>query len=175
MVVDQNIEYKDREYNELSIMFYADREDPTFGVEHLDPELLDYTLDSLDHINEYLSKVREKADIVKDWNKVVLRCGAYVGEVIRHCSTEHTFHWLDYNDALILGKDLLDRYNYSIAPAAVLYRETRWFCFPLAKVEKYLEHGAEHNVKSFAKVILRQEQRELNVDGDELIPPSRRI
>lgn len=154
---EKEIGYSDQEFIEISIMFYSDNEDPTFGIEHLKPELLDYSIDSLEHINDYLLTIKGMPGITKTWNKVILRCGAYIGEVIRRNSKKNTYNWYDYENAKKIGNEKFNQLGFQIGTSAVLYRWDNFFCFPLAKVEKFLESGLEHNIKTFAKEILAKE------------------
>ena len=154
---DNELNHQDQEFKELSEIFYSDMANPTFGIEVLKPEVLDYSIDSLDHINEYLIKIRDKSGINKIWNKVILRCGAYVGEVIRRNSLKSEYHWLDYENARKKENKFFNQLDYSIGTAAVLYAESGMFCFPLGKVEKFLEQGPEHNIKIFVQAMIDQQ------------------
>src|SRR6185369_5000559 len=107
-------------------------------------------------INKYLDIIRIDPDIYETWNRTVLRCGAYVGEVIRANRKISKFHWIDYKNALKVNPKSFETYGQVIATAMVLYSEEPFFCFPLGKVEKYLLNGPEDNVQLFAKVIISQ-------------------
>jgi hypothetical protein len=86
--------------------------------------------------------------------KLVLRCGAYVGEVIRRQAPTGTpWHWLTYDDAVRLDARL-GSLGQSLGTAAVLWDGRAGFCFPLARVGKYLENGAEDSVWVFAHAII---------------------
>jgi hypothetical protein len=149
-------EYSDQALNELSATFFTDSQDPTFGLEHLKAERLDYSIESLAEINSYLEVIRSDPNVKEVWNKVVLRCGAYVGEVIRRNSNHREYHWIDYKNALKVDEATFEKFGYVIGTAAVLYSEGPSFCFPLAKVEKYLLNGPEDDVQFFAESILAQ-------------------
>lgn len=153
---NKKIDHIDQDFMELSIMFYEDEKDPTFGKEYLNLQMLDYSIGSLDQINVYLSSIMKDPKLEESWNKVVLRCGAYVGEVIRRNYNVHKFHWYEYDNAKKIGNKHFNQLKYAIGTAAVLYREDDFFCFPLAKVEKFLDHGPEHNIKTFVQEILKQ-------------------
>ena len=151
------IEYSDQALRELSQMFFQDSEEPTFGVEQLSADGLSYSIDSLAEINKYLDRVRVDPRIQSVWNQVVLRCGAYVGEVIRQNSATQEYHWLDFKNATKIDQQTFEALGYTIGTAAVLYKAPSSFCFPLAKVEKYLLNGSEDDVQFFAQVVLAQE------------------
>jgi hypothetical protein len=140
--------------SDLSRMFYEDRTSPTFGHQLLDARKLDYSVDSLKHVDEYLEKIRKDKEVEKTWNRVVLRAGAYVGEVIRRNDKKTKWQWIDFDAAKSINPKFFSQVGKSIAVAMVLHDGKDGFTFPLAKVEKYLENGSEDSVYSFARVIL---------------------
>jgi len=142
--------------SDLAYLFFEDRE--TFGREHLDPRRLDFSVESLRHVNEYLEGIRKDQDVEKQWTVVVLRAGAYVGEVIRRNDKKVQWRWIDYEGAKQVEPKLFESFGRRVATAAVLYDGNKGFVFPLAKVEKYLNNGAEDNVYFFAKVIMSHEK-----------------
>src|SRR5579864_4657969 len=75
---------QDQALSELSQMFSMDlAEDSTPGRELLDASRLDYSVESLGLVDDYLDEMRKRKLEDQAYMKVVLRCGAYVGEVIR--------------------------------------------------------------------------------------------
>ena len=138
--------------SELSQMFYEDS--ATFGRQLLDRRKLDYSVESLKHVDEYLESIRKNKDVEATWNRTVLRAGAYVGEVIRRNDKKAQWRWVDHEGARSVEPKLFDSFGKSIATAAVLYDGKKGFSFPLAKVEKYLNNGSEDSVYFFAKVIM---------------------
>src|SRR5262245_59588223 len=144
--------------SDLSQMFY---EDPsTFGRQHLDRRRLDFSVESLKHVNDYLEAIRKDKDVEKPGvtrARVVLRAGAYVGEVIRKNDKKVQWRWIDYEGARQVQPKLFESFGKTIATAAVLYNG-RGMAFPLAKVEKYLTNGAEDDVHFFAVVIMSHEK-----------------
>ncbi len=139
--------------NDLAHLFYDDQEAPTFGQKYLDSKVLDFSVVSLSHINAYLDKVKKDDGIKANWSAVVLRAGAYVGEVIRLNDKKTTWMWINYDDAVKIDAGI-EAYGKSIATAAVLYDGKKGFLFPLAKVEKYLINGKEDNVQFFAQAVM---------------------
>jgi hypothetical protein len=146
--------YRTTALSDLSRMFYEDRREPTYGRQHLDPRKLDYSLESLKHVDEYLEKIRKDKDVGKNWNRVVLRAGAYVGEVIRRNDSKRRWQWIDFETARSINPKFFGKLDKTIALAAILHDEQAGFSFPLAKVEKYLDNGSEDSVHAFAQVIL---------------------
>jgi len=139
---DQN-----RALADLAHLFFEDN--GFVGHRYLDRQRLDFSLESLDHVNKYLERMRATPDARTQWNRLILRTGAYVGEVIRKNDKRISWRWLDYS-----GAKSVETFGKSIGTAAVLNDGKDGFVFPLAKVEKYLENGSEDNVHAFARVIL---------------------
>ena len=145
--------------SDLAHIFFED--DDTFGREHLDRRRLDFSVESLKHVNDYLEAIRKDKDVETQGvtrAKVVLRAGAYVGEVIRKNDKKVQWRWVDYEGAKQVEPKLFESFGKRIATAAVLYDGNKGFVFPLAKVEKYLNNGAEDDVYFFAKVIMSHGQ-----------------
>ena len=137
---------------QLSQMFYQDRE--TLGRELLDPRKLDYSVESLRHVDQYLEAVRKNKNVEKNWNRTVLRAGAYVGEVIRRNDRNARWQWVDHDGAQTMNPTYFGSLGKSIVTAAVLFDGKRGFVFPLAKVEKYLDNGSADSVYFFAQVVM---------------------
>ena len=144
--------YVDREFSDLSVMLCNDLENPTYKHELLNEERLDFSVESLKHIDAYLDVLHGDPPQEEDAIRVVLRCGAYVGEVIRKHSPDE-MHGVAFREA--------ERYSafakglgHSAATAGILWRDPENMCFPLGKVCKFLENGSEDSVYSFARVIV---------------------
>ena len=139
---------------DLAAMFVSYPTDPMPCAEILKSAHLDFGLASLGIVDQYLEMVRSEGMEGELLVKFVLRCGAYVGEVIRQHSTEfRKWHWLDYDTALGVDSRLVSL-GKCLGTAAVLWDGEDGFCFPLAKVGKYLQNGSEDSVKFFAEVLL---------------------
>ena len=135
-------------------MFLSNPEDPTPGGESLDASRLDFTVDSLAVVDAHLETVRSQGLQGQALMKFVLRGGAYVGEVIRRrAAPARTWHWVDY-DAAVRLDPRLSSLGKGLGTVAILWDGGDGFCFPLAKVGKYLENGAEDRVKLFAQVMI---------------------
>ena len=148
---------QDEALSELAQMFASPElisDDPTPGSELLDASTLDFTIESLGLVDDYLDQMRQRSLEGEDYGKVVLRCGAYIGETILRNSTTTPYHWLDYKGALKIEKRIAD-FGEGLATAAVLWDSGSGLTFPLAKVMKFLENGREDSVQFFAKVILK--------------------
>ena len=146
--------FVDEEFADLSLMLTQDDSNVTYRRDALDPAVLNFSLESLRHIDAYLELLRKEPPIGGDFLRVVLRTGAYVGEVMRKQSPRR-YHWVAYAEAAKHSKFLRGS-ERTIASAAVLWRDSSNISFPLGKVCKYLENGDEDSVYSFAKVLLER-------------------
>jgi hypothetical protein len=146
----------DQALEELSQMFFMELpDDPTPGLELLDASRLDYTVESLAHVDDYLEAMRKRKLEDEDYGKVVLRAGAYVGEVVRRNVPNKEYHWLDYKGAVKIN-DMVKDFGEDLGTAAVLWNGEDGLTFPLGKIMKYLENGSEDSVQFFAKVMIDQ-------------------
>jgi hypothetical protein len=141
-------------FADLAQMFLSDPEDPTPGSESLNVARCNFSLESLRVIDAHLEGMRGRRLQSPELMKLVLRCGAYVGEVVRrHASTAKPWHWITYEEAVRLDPRLASL-GQTLGTAAVVWDGESGFCFPLARVGKYLEHGSEDSVHVFAQGIL---------------------
>ncbi len=128
---------------------------PTPLKEFIDSAKLDYSLESLKHVDSYLDQVRnQKKNLNRDQlTKVIARAGAYCGEVVRKNSKKN-FYWINYDTAVNIppkGKFLVEKSVYTFY---ILFIEPEGFSFPLAKVGKYLDNGPEDSLWGFASMVL---------------------
>ena len=145
---------QDQAFADLAGMFLANPDDPTPGSESLDATRFDFSLDSLGAVDAHLESVRRRDLEGAALMKFVLRCGAYVGEVIRrHSTASPPWHWVDYDEAVRFDPRLA-AFDKGLGNIAALWDGADGFCFPLAKVGKYLENGAEDSVRFFAQGIV---------------------
>jgi len=155
-------ELQDQALSELGQMFASPElvaDDPTPGSELLDASRLDFTVESLGFVDDYLDQMRQRHLVEgdEDYGKLVLRCGAYVGEVILRNARSKTYHWLDYKGALKINKSIAD-FGESLGGAAVLWDSATGLTFPLAKVQKFLDNGREDSVQFFAEVVMKKSE-----------------
>ncbi len=115
--------------------------------------LLDGSLASLHHVDEYLKYLHEhRAGISQlEWDLTLLRAGAYVGEVIRHAAPAGEFNWVDYNDYMPKHPDL-ERVipERTSATCAFLVRRSGAMSMPLNKIARFIDEGPENSVHFFA-------------------------
>lgn len=145
-------ELKNEALEDLSQMFLDYPNDPTPGNELLDVARLDFTIDSLVAMDEHLEVMRTQQLSANEWNKFILRAGAYVGEVIRRSAlAPRPWNWLAFEEAAKVSS-LVASLGKRIETVAVLWDGDR-VIFPLAKVAKYIQNGAEDSVHFFAQVM----------------------
>ena len=116
---------------------------------------LDYSLESLRFVDKYLDEVRKERSNISEPQlvKVILRCGAYCGEVIKK-NSQKKFSWVTYENAVKRNPEIK-----TFAPAKdifssyILLEEPESFSFPFPKVWKYIENGPEDSLYFFASTI----------------------
>lgn len=146
---------QDKALEDLAQMFLSSPDDATPGSELLDTKLLDFSVESLGVVDQHLEVMRQTNLVEKALISFVLRCGAYLGEVIRRNAKDKQYHWLDYEEGAKLDKTVAG-FGKNLATAAVLWDGKGGFTFPLGKVIKYLQNGSEDSVKFFAQAIISQ-------------------
>ena len=134
-------------------LFLHDALEPTFGKEYLKLESLDFSVASLRLIDEYLDVVPKLKGFDRNQLQVILRTGAYVGEVIRRNSKTAQWRWLNYETAKTISPTAFDRFGKIPATAAVLYNG-KTFAFPLAKVQKRLTNGPEDSLQFYGSALV---------------------
>ena len=139
-------------FEDLAHMLIHEEENPTYRKELLSSDTLDYSLNSLKQIDAYLEVIRKDEIPEEDLVKVVLRAGAYVGEVMRK-ESKLDFHWLDFKEASKISS-FVKSLGMQLGTASVLWSAPDNTCFPLAKILKYLENGSEDSTYHFANVLI---------------------
>ena len=151
-------EYQDQALSDLAQMFFAFEADPTLGVELLDPSKLDFGMDSLRLVDDYLEAVAARDRSDRETQLIVLRSGAYVGEVIRRNSSARVYHWLDYDAAVRVDPKVGSFGGKSLGLMAVLWSSSG-FTFPLTKVTKFLQNGREDSTHFYAAATIANDAR----------------
>jgi hypothetical protein len=118
-------------------------------AEKLERGRLDYSLESLHAVDEYLDYVHQHQEELDEgsWKRTVMRGGAYIGEVVRRNGASPRT-WMDYNDYMPLNPELKKMIpDRSAATAAFLVYEQnpKGMWMPLNKVARYIEEGPENN------------------------------
>ncbi len=145
----------DTELEELALLLFTPIESAprTFRHDLLSAESFDFSVSSLKELDAYLLRVRKHPSVNAEWNRTVLRAGAYVGEVVRRALPPGVYHWVSYKVAASLDASIAS-FGYGAATAAILYKAPSSFALPLAKVEKCLHFGVGDNTEAFARVII---------------------
>ena len=138
----------------LAQLVPVDKGRAIFGFEYLDRKKLNYSLDSLRHVDEFLGQIRQNNGIEEAWSDVVARVGAYLGEVIRRNATNHAWYWIDYESAKSLDPKVCEALGAVIGTTAVLFSGNREFAFPLMQVERRLRQACGDDLLSFAETML---------------------
>ena len=136
-----------RPFEDLSLMLWQVENDKTYKHELLVPEKLDFSLESLKHIDDYLEAIHneppaEDEEIIK----IAIRTGSYVGEVIRKNTNQ--FDWLEYKQAAKVDS-MVKQLGMQLGTMAILWQEPNNILFPFSKILKYIENGNEDSVYAF--------------------------
>ena len=128
----------------------------------LDYEKLDFSLDSLNLLDDYLEMVRKnkKKLTQEQLMRVIIRCGSYLGEVIRKTDSKK-FRWITYDQAYKIAdkdrKKYLDYLGKDITTNFILYdSKSKTFNFTLAKPFKFLENGRGDSLIGLAMFCLNK-------------------
>ena len=119
--------------------------------ERLRRDELDYSVDSLRVVDEYLTVLHENrhAISIDEWNVTVLRAGAYIGEVLRK-ATHGAWSWIDYDDIVPNDPKLRALFPVRlVATCALLTHQEHGVRFPLNKIARFIADGSEHSIHYF--------------------------
>ena len=119
----------------------------------LQRDKLDYTLESLKFIDEWLDVLyRNESELDdREWHLAVLRGGSYIGQVIRR-NSPLKYGWVDYDDYVPSRPDLQKMIpERSTNTCALLVNERGSMTLPLNKVARFISEGPENNVAFYAK------------------------
>ena len=146
---------------DLSYMFFVEGETNVVDRAWLDPKRLDFSVDSLKYVNQYLDHVRTNPELeqAQPYLITVLRAGAYTGEVIRKQDKAKKWIWLDFEAAKKISPEFFAQYEKNeLGLMAVLY-DGEGFAFPIAKVQKYIQNGEEDDLGFFAQIIMANDSK----------------
>lgn len=157
--------FSDIAFQELALMLTQDTDRPVPRRELLRPESMDFSMASLKHLDAYLEVVRHDRLTQENLTILVLRSGAYAGEVIRRHCRRVRYHWLDYQQAEKRSALVRDR-GMCLPLVAVLWASNDDMCFPLAKVCKFLENGEQDSLYGLASVIAAKQSQRVTALSD---------
>ena len=114
--------------------------------ERLDRSALDYSVESVKALDEWLKAASEAVDTASeaDYNNTVLSAGCYVGETIRRNSSA-VYEWRDHAEYFEEHPQLASVFPYGLGTAAVLAR-SEGMTLPINKVLRLLHEGPENNL-----------------------------
>lgn len=121
-------------------------------AQQLDRSKLDFSLESLRAVDEWLSALREAGADSNDPQaaETVIWAGAYVGEVIRGCANR-PYTWKRYEDYMasqpVSVRNLIP---YAFGTQFVLTSGGRGVTLPINKVGRFLEEGPENSLYFYA-------------------------
>ncbi|MGD6833017.1 hypothetical protein ACQCT5_12690 [Sutcliffiella halmapala] len=126
----------------LAKLMFQDVSDDSWDQRNLTKENLDFSLNSLDYMNQYIDNLlntkRGQELLDKHFSNFVLRIGAYFGEVVKE-HTVNSFHWYEY-DTIFSHTTKLDEYGDQIIDQDVLYDKKREVVIlPLYEVQLFLK------------------------------------
>lgn len=133
-------------------MLFEDIENPIRNIQFFEGKSMDYSLESLLILDDYLESQRADLPEGDELVKITLRSGSYVGEVIRR-NAEENYNWLEYAEAIKISEHI-ESMGFGLATVSMLWLEPDNFVFPLAKVLKRLENGTEDSVSSLARIVI---------------------
>lgn len=113
---------------------------------------MDYSVESLKHLDEYLDVVRRRKSEVRgqDYTNTVLAAGCYLGEVIRR-NTERKYAWVNYQDYFPKHPKIAALVPEGRGSGAVLANEEGQMTMPINKIIRYIEEGPENNTHFYAQ------------------------
>ena len=128
--------------------------------ERLDRSRLDYSMESLKRVDDYLAFLHDNhpEHMGREWVKAVLWGGAYVGEVIRR-NAPRKYDWVDFDDFIreypettqLLG----DQKDLGIC--ALLTAGGGGFTLPINKMLRFIQDGPDDSVWFYTACEVREQ------------------
>jgi hypothetical protein len=160
---------------QLAQMLFDVPDDPTPGQDLLDEVRMDFSVESLQELDDYLERVRRRFLSQPEKWVVIMRAGAYLGEVIRQQSGTKHYHWYDDQSAGRLDRRLRSRSTKDVGLVAILWDGAGTVVLPLRRVERFLQHGRAFETRSFASSLIAGEPPEREPASEVLRTASRDI
>ncbi|NJM46664.1 MAG: hypothetical protein HC860_11340 [Alkalinema sp. RU_4_3] len=149
------MDFQNEKLISIAELFMDDPEEATLGQAMIDRKLYDFSLESLEHLEQFLIGIQGETASEHAWAALVLRCGAYAGEVIRRNSKPDGYNWLDYSDAAQIDSSFV-KLGKRLGTFFSLYNPPNTFWFPIARIEKFLNRDSEYGLLAFAEVAIQQ-------------------
>lgn len=173
------MENQNEAFEQFAVELIQDEKNPTFDREFLESKQLDYSLESLHLICDFLIDADKKELNLQPYEALVrlaLRTGAYVGETVRKHDKNIEWNWMQYDDAIKLQPEISQYYTKSLGTQFLMVGINRkelnkedsylQFSFPINKVLKNLENGKEESVYAFAITQLNLQTEIKNMETD---------
>ena len=135
-----------------NLLHSKNKEDLLYKSTSLDSEALDYSIESLRILNKYLDKVRRSKIPGGDIDRICLRLGAYLGEVVRIAADNPKLKWIRYETGAKKDKSIKSL-GKDISTCLMLNYQDQYY-FPIGRIYKYLKTGKENNLEAYARVVL---------------------
>ena len=135
-----------------NLLHNKDQEDVLYKSKLLASDVLDYSIESLRALNKYLDKIRRSKIPEEEIDRICLRLGAYLGEVLRIAANDPKLKWIRYENAIKKNKSI-ESLGKDISTSLILNCREQYY-FPMGKIFKYLKNGKENNLEAYARVIL---------------------
>ena len=138
---------------------YEDVSDQAWDQENLTKGNLDYTIDSLQYIDQYVKRLMStefgKELLNNYFNNLVNRIGAYIGEVIKN-NIKRDYHWYEFN-SIYNYSSKLDRFDGRIKTQSLLYsNKSDTVILPLYEVSQYLKGNSSYpNLSSYVEEMIK--------------------
>lgn len=153
-----NLPNVDEALGQLATMLLHFPLDPTPEIHTFlrrDADKLDYTLESLETLQSYLSYMRTQRPTQNKKQNIMLRTGAYLGEVLKRHWPVGEVHWIDYQTANQVSPVLFPpSLANTLDASAALYYEPKGFVLPIAKVGRMLVRAGEPTLLEWAQEAL---------------------
>jgi len=105
---------------------------------------LDYSIDSLERVDEVIEKMRREGHTVNDLDRVLLVAGCYIGEII---TRRHKLRWVKAEESSYAELP-------GSAPIVIEYAAGN-YTSPIDKVMKRLENGKEDYLPFYYQVLCK--------------------
>jgi hypothetical protein len=120
---------------------------------------LDYTLASLQVVDDYLAFLRQSQPelMTEIWTNTVLWAGSYLGEVIRR-HAGRPFHWVEYDEFMKAHPDLAPLFGTqrTLPCHALLTYGRGSFLLPMYSLIRSMQAGVEEKIHAFAAAEIQQ-------------------
>lgn len=131
----------------MATLMYRDVSEDVWDKENLTKRNLNFSIESIRFIDLYVKRLMDTEKGIELLNKhfdnLVVRLGAYIGEVIKN-NINKDFFWYEF-DSVYVYSSALDEIHRSEKPYSLLYSKKRDIVIlPLLEVSKLLEGNSSY-------------------------------